>query len=37
YQRFLSQILLKIDALKEKLPYLDVQNEIELCQALLKK
>lgn len=37
YLRFLSQILLKIEALKEKFPYLDVQNEIELCQALLKK
>lgn len=37
YQCFLSQILLKIEALKEKFPYLDVQNEIELCQALLKK
>lgn len=37
YQRFLSQILLKIEVLKEKFPYLDVQNEIELCQARLKK
>ena len=37
YQCFLSQILLKIEALKEKFPYLDVQNEIELCQARLKK
>ena len=37
YQRFLSQILLNIDKLKEKFPYLDVQNEISLCQARLKK
>lgn len=37
YQCFLSQILLKIEALKEKFPYLDVQNEIKLCQARLKK
>lgn len=37
YQCFLSQILLKIEALKEKFPYLDVQNEIKLCQVLLKK
>ncbi len=37
YQRFLSQILLKIKELKEKFPYLDVQNEIELCQARLKR
>lgn len=37
YQVFLSQILLKIEELKEKLPYLDVQKEIKLCQAQLKK
>lgn len=37
YQAFLSQNLLKIAELKEKLPYLDVQKEIKLCQALLKK
>lgn len=37
YQTFLSQILLKIAELKEKLPYLDVQKEIKLCQAQLKK
>lgn len=37
YQTFLSQILLKIEELKEKLPYLDVQKEIKLCQAQLKK
>lgn len=37
YRKFLSQILLKIDILKEKLPYLDVENEKLLCQTLLKK
>lgn len=37
YRTFLSQILLKIERLKEKLPYLDVQNEITLCQTRLKK
>ena len=37
YRRFLSQILLNIEELKEKFTYLDVQNEIELCQARLKK
>lgn len=37
YHRFLSQILLKIQLLQEKFPYLDVQNEISLCQAILKK
>lgn len=37
YRRFLSQILLKIESVKEKFPYLDVQNEISLCQMRLKK
>lgn len=37
YYTFLSQIMLKIERLKEKLPYLDVQNEITLCQTRLKK
>lgn len=37
YRSFLSQILLKIERLKENFPYLDVQNEIILCQARLKK
>lgn len=37
YRHFLSQILLKIEILKEKFPYLDVQNEISLCQTRLKK
>lgn len=37
YCDFLSQILLKIERLKEKFTYLDVEKEIELCQTLLKK
>lgn len=37
YRSFLSQILLKIERLKEKFPYLDAQNEEALCQTLLKK
>lgn len=37
YRCFLSQILLKIKKLKENFPYLDVQNEISLCQTRLKK
>ncbi len=37
YRSFLSQILLKIERLKEKFPYLDTQNEETLCQTLLKK
>lgn len=37
YRGFLSQILLKIEALKEKFTYLDVEKEIELCRTLLKK
>lgn len=37
YRSFLSQILLKIERLKEKLPYLDAEKEIKLCQAILKK
>ena len=37
YQRFLGEILLKIEQLKEKMPYLDVENEIKICQAQLKK
>lgn len=37
YYTFLSQIMLKIGRLKEKFPYLDVQNEIALCQTRLKK
>ena len=37
HQRFLREILLKIEQLKEKMPYLDVENEIKICQAQLKK
>ena len=37
YQHFLGEILLKIEHLKEKMPYLDVENEIKICQAQLKK
>ena len=37
YGKFLSQILLKIETLKEKFTYLDVEKEIELCRTLLKK
>lgn len=37
YRDFLSQILLKIEALKEKFTYLDVEKEIELCRIQLKK
>lgn len=37
YRMFLSQILLKLERLKEKFPYLEVQNEEQLCQARLKK
>lgn len=37
YRDFLSQILLKIERLKEKFTYLDVEKEIELCRTQLKK
>lgn len=37
YQRFLRQILLKIEQLKEKFPYLDTQNEEQICQKRLKR
>lgn len=36
YRNFLSQIVLKINRLKEKLPYFDLQKELEQCQARLK-
>lgn len=36
YREFLSQIVLKIAEIKEKLPYLEVQNEKELCESRLK-
>lgn len=31
YRRFLSQIVLKMMEMKEKLPYLEMQKEMELC------
>lgn len=36
YRNFLTQIVLKINRLKEKFPYFDVQKEIEQCQAQLR-
>lgn len=36
YQKFLSQIVLKITRIKEKFPYLEVQKEMELCESRLK-
>ena len=35
YQRFLKQIVLKIERLTRKYPYLDFKNEIELCHTRL--
>ena len=35
YRKFLSQIMLKIERLNEKFPYIDTQKEIEQCQILL--
>ena len=37
YKRFLEQIVLKIDRLNEKYPYLDFQNEKESCRILLNR
>jgi len=34
HKSFLSQIVLKINQLKEKCPFLDVEKEIELCRIL---
>ena len=36
YKRFLGQIVLKIDRLNGKYPYLDFQKERELCHIRLK-
>jgi hypothetical protein len=36
YRKFLSQIVLKIARIKEKLPYLEVKKELELCECRLK-
>ncbi|MDR0962519.1 MAG: GSCFA domain-containing protein [Mediterranea sp.] len=35
YKRFLGQIMLRIDRLSEKYPYLDFQNERDVCHTLL--
>ena len=37
YKRFLGQIVLKIDRLNQKYPYLDFQNEKEICHIRLKQ
>jgi hypothetical protein len=37
YKRFLEQIVLKIERLNEKYPYLDFQKEKEICYTRLKK
>lgn len=37
YKTFLRQIVLKIERIKEKSPYLDAQKEMELCHILLKQ
>lgn len=37
YQRFLEQIVLKIERLNGKYPYLDFQKEIELCHIRLNR
>ncbi len=37
YQRFLGQIVLKIERLNRKYPYLDFQKEIELCHIRLNR
>lgn len=37
YRCFLTQIVLKIDQLKEKFPYFDLQKELELCQTRLNR
>lgn len=36
YRQFLSQIMLRIERMKQKFPYIDAQNEIELCHTLSK-
>lgn len=37
YQIFLSQIVLKINDISNKYPYLDFKNELEICHTLLNK
>lgn len=36
YHQFLSQIVLKIERIKEKFPYFDVRKEMEQCEIRLK-
>lgn len=35
YRNFLTQILLRIERIKENFPYIDAQKELELCHTLL--
>lgn len=35
YRKFLAQIMLKIERMKENFPYIDAQKEMELCHTLL--
>lgn len=37
YKSFLMQIVLKMERIKEKYPYLDVEKELKLCHTLLKR
>lgn len=37
YKIFLRQLVLKIERIKEKCPYLDVQKELETCHILLNQ
>lgn len=37
YKSFLRQLVLKIERIKEKCPYLDVQKELETCHILLNR
>ncbi len=37
YKSFLRQLVLKIERIKEKCPYLDVQKELESCHILLNR
>ena len=37
YKRFIRQTLLKIEAIKEKMPYFDTQKELSQCHTLLNR
>ncbi len=37
YRKFLTQIVLKIERMKEKLPYIAAENELELCHTRLNR